>query len=265
MAWTRLSGLAMAAALAAGPAVSGETACWFEGGVVVAPAEVAGIAGDWIIDTGSPQTELHETRAQANGIATEDVEAPSVTGPVRLAGLSLPAITAPVVDHDARTWNLPTPVAGVIGADVLKDYVVDFSFAPCRVRISRPQEAPAFRVDGVVDLAWDSGRPTARASVSDGTRTLTGAFVVATGGAVEVRLADDLATAPGASKPDELYPQGVWLARLAEAVSPFGALKDPAAGLMKPQGAEAGVLGALALRGRRLRFDFPAGKLYVAR
>ena len=40
---------------------AGEVACIYERGVVVIPASVAGMAGDYILDTGSPDTELHET------------------------------------------------------------------------------------------------------------------------------------------------------------------------------------------------------------
>ena len=40
--------------------------------------------------------------------------------------------------------------------------------------------------------------------------------------------------------------------------------RDVAAGLMKPEGAVAGVLGAQVLAHFRLRFDFPAGRLTVA-
>ncbi|HEX2802064.1 MAG TPA: hypothetical protein VHN73_08380, partial [Phenylobacterium sp.] len=48
------------------------------------------------------------------------------------------------VGLDLRTGALPTPVAGVIGADLLRPYVLDVSFSPCRVRISAKGRAPAF-------------------------------------------------------------------------------------------------------------------------
>src|SRR5204863_8423280 len=96
------------------PAWAGETACRYEGGTLVAPAVVAGIAGDYIVDTGTAQTTLHDTAAQAAGI-----EADHLDGDVLLAGLTLKAAPLAVAGLDVRTWNLPTPVAGVIGADVL--------------------------------------------------------------------------------------------------------------------------------------------------
>ena len=61
-------GLAACAALPAA-ARAGETACWFENGVVVVPAEVAGVAGDFILDTGAAHTVLAETQAEGAGFA----------------------------------------------------------------------------------------------------------------------------------------------------------------------------------------------------
>ena len=255
----RLSPIAaILGALAAGPACAGEVACRFEGGVIVVPAQVAGIAGDYILDTGTAESALHETKAQAEGIAE-----PAVTGDVRLAGLTAPAAPLKVVDLDLRTWNLPTPVAGVIGVDVLRGWVVEVSYAPCRVQVWRPGEAPAWRGRRLA-LTWDEGRPTAEAAVFDDAHEIAGRFVIATGSNVPVRLADDLAQAPGAATPDELYPNGVWMARLAGVRFAGSAGRDVAAGLMKPQGEVVGVLGGEVLAHFRLRFDFPAGRLTVA-
>lgn len=265
MARVRLT-LTLLAAAAALPAAAraGETACWFEGGVLVVPAEVAGIAGDYVLDTGQPVTQLHETKAQAEGIATEGVEAPVATGGVRVAGLKLPSRTVPVADLDYRGWNLPTPIAGVIGADVLKDLVVDVSFAPCRVRLSRSADAPAFRATATLPLAWDAGRPVVAAQVDDGAHVLNGLFAPATGQPAAVRLADDVASVTGTDRPQELGPQGVWLARLAELRLAGRRLPGQAAGLEPVQGEAAGVIGAPALARYRLRFDFPGERLQLA-
>jgi hypothetical protein len=131
------------------------------------------------------------------------------------------------------------------------------------VRLSEPGRAPGFRGQALA-LDWDLGRPTAQAAVADEGRTLTGPFVIATGANVPVRLADDLAQAPGATKPDELYPQGVWMARLPALSFAGLRTRDVPAGLMKPEGEAAGVIGGTALSRYRLRFDFPAGRLIVA-
>ena len=246
------------AAVAATPAWSGEVGCRFEAGVIVVPAVVADIAGDYIVDTGTAQTTLHETRAQAEGIAGRDL-----TGGVRLAGVRIGEQPLKVADLDIRTWNLPSAVVGVIGADVLSAYVVDVRFAPCRVRLSIPGQAPAFH-GHVLPMGRDLGRPTAIASVSDGAHEVTGAFVIATGANVPVRLADDLAQAPGAVRPQELYPQGVWLARLPQVRFAGSVGRDVAAGLMAPEGDVVGLLGGQVLAHFHLRFDFPAGRLVVA-
>jgi hypothetical protein len=113
-------------------------------------------------------------------------------------------------------------------------------------------------------MAWDQGRPTAAATAFDGSVGISGPFVVATGANAPVRLADDLAQVPDSAKPQELYPDGVWLARLP-GLSFGGELgRDVAGGLMPPDGAVAGVLGGEVLANFRLRFDFPAGRLVVA-
>jgi hypothetical protein len=246
-----------ALALFAAPAWAGETACDYEGGVIVAPAMVAGIAGDWIIDTGTPRTTIHETKAQAEG-----VEGDALTGDVRLAGATVKALPLKVADLDVRTWNLPTSVNGVIGADVLKGFVVDVSYAPCRIRLSPPGGAPAFR-GRTLKLGWDGDRPTAPAAASDGVHELRGPFVVATGLNAPVRLADDVAQVPGAPKPDELGPGGVWLAHLPAMAFAGAAGSDIGAGLMPADGDVVGVIGGQVLAHFRLRFDFPAGKLVV--
>jgi len=253
----RLSLLPFLLLLAAGPAHATELACRFEAGVITVPAQVAGIAADYILDTGAAQTALHETKAQAEGIA-----ATALSGDVHVGGMVVRAAPLKVLDLDVRTWSLPTPVAGVIGADVLRGFVVDVSYAPCRVRLSVPGKAPRF-AGRALDLAWDLGRPTAEAAVSDDAHRMSGRFVVATGANAPVRLADDLAQAPGALRPEELYPDGVWLARLPQVEFGGAVGRDVGAGLMKPEGEVVGLLGGAVLAHFRLRFDFPAGKLVV--
>jgi hypothetical protein len=247
--------------------VAGETACWLDGQVLVAPAEVAGIAGDYVIDTGAAQTLLADTQAQAAGFGET-----ALTGTVRLAGMTRAGRRVAVTPLDARFRRLPTPVAGVIGADVLAAYVVDVSFAPCRIALHRPGAAPRFGRGSALRLSWRGGRPAAWAAVSDGGRTLAGAFVLATGSDTTVRLADDRADVPGAPRREDLYPYGPARPRL-RALSFGGELFEtlPSGLLPAAQGAEAGpapVLGEIglpALRRFRLRFDFPAGRLDLAK
>lgn len=245
------------AVFVAGPTWAGEAACRFERGVVVVPAVVAGIAGDYIVDTGTAQSALHETKAQAEGIAETDL-----TGDVQLAGMVVKGLALKVVDMDVRTWSLPTPVAGVIGADALRGFVLDLAYAPCAVRLSQAGKASR-SLGRSLALGWDLGRPTVDAAVSDDAHRITGRFVVATGANVPVRLADDLAQAPGLAETKELYPEGVWMARLPEVDFAGAVGRDVAAGLMKPEGDVVGVLGGPVLAHFRLRFDFPASRLTV--
>jgi hypothetical protein len=252
----------LAAAVASAPTLAraGEAACWFERGVVVVTAQVAGVTGDFILDTGAPQTILAETQARGAGY-----EAPEIAGEVDLAGVRTAALPIAVKDIDVRTGLFATPIAGIIGADVLKPYVLDLSARPCRLALNLPSSAPGFRAVQGLPLAWIAGEPTTRASVSDGHQTRTGAFALATGADTAVRLADSLAAAPGAAKPQELYPYGVlrpslralsFAGQIAEAV-PAGLIKAPDPGI-------AGEIGAPLLMAFRLRFDFPAKRLQLA-
>lgn len=255
--------LALAIALAAAPAAAqaGESACWFEGGVVVVPAEVMGVAGDYVLDTGAPHTELAQTQAQAAGFG-ETV----LTGPVRIADLEVPTQSVAVANLDRRLYALPTPVAGVIGADLLKAYVVDVRFAPCRVGIYAPGHAPRFGRAQSLPLTWVGERPTAQAAASDGPRSRAGAFTLSTGADTPIRLSDAAADAPGAKDRQALYPYGRQRPTL-RAFSFAGQLTEnaPSGLLAAGEAAGLGELGAPALASWRLRFDFPAGRLLLAK
>lgn len=153
---------------------------------MVAPASVAGIAGDYLIDPSAPTTLIHETRAQGEGIVAAEL-----TAPVRVAGLTLAALPVKVVDLDFRAPGFDTPIAGVIGADALAGQVVDLDFAPCRVRIHGPTRG---RLRGrAVPLTLVGGVPTVRAAVSDDRSARAGLFAVDWSSAGQVRLSDRLA------------------------------------------------------------------------
>jgi hypothetical protein len=226
--------LAVLLTICATPALAGEAACWFENGVVVVSAEVMGVPGDYILDTATPHTQLADSQAQTAGFAET-----ALVGEVRLAGVVARGRPVAVEVLDLRTGALPTPIAGVIGADVLKDYVVDVTFAPCRVSLRRAGRAPRFPAATSLAMRW----------------------VADTG----VRLSDALAKVAGAAKPKELYPYGVYRPRL-RAFSFAGVLSENLpAGLVKAEDpALAGQIGAPILSHWRLRFDFPAGRLLLA-
>jgi hypothetical protein len=255
----RASARLLCAALLLAPAAAcaGESRCWYEAGVLVVPAEVMGVAGDYVLDTGAPATLIADTQAQAAGFA-----ATALNGEVRLAGLTLKDRPVAVAVLDARLRYLPTPVAGVIGTDVLAGHVLDVRFRPCRIGLWRPGEAPRLGRRTRLPLAWSAGRPVAAAAVAAGGRTLAGDFVLATGSDTPVRLRDDLADAPGAAKREGVYPFGGIAARL-RALSFAGDLyENLPAGLLAKAGTEAaGEIGAPVLAHYRLRFDFPGLEL----
>lgn len=248
-------GLSLAVALPAA-ARAGDAACWFENGAVVVPAEVGGIAGDWLLDPSSPRTELHETRAGMEGLPA------TFRAPGRLAGESLAAMDVAVVNLDGRAPGFPTPIVGVIGADVLGRYVVDIAFAPCRVRLSSPGRGrPA--VGRVMPLTLINGVPTVQAAVSDDRRARRGAFAVDFSSRAAVRLtAAGLAPAgTGAGR----APRGVAPARL-RALSFDGQLYEEASAALAPEvdPALAGALGTDLWSRWRVRLDIGRGRLVLS-
>jgi hypothetical protein len=255
------SALALGAVLAltATPALAGDAACWFENGVVVVGAEVMGVSGDYILDTATPHTVLADSLANAAGFAET-----ALRGEVRLAGVALKDRPVAVEVVDLRTGALPTPIAGIIGADILRGFVLDVDFTPCRVRLS-PRANGRFAATASLPMTWVAGRPVVRAAVADGPHAFAGAFTPGVGADTAVRISDAFARAPGAPKPKEVYPYGVAFPRL-RALSFAGSLAENLpAGLMKAEDpALAGQLGAPFLSRWRLRFDFPAGRLYLA-
>ena len=247
-------------ALSATPALAGQAACWFENGVVVVGAEVMGVPGDYILDTASPHTQLADSQAQTAGYAET-----ALTGEVRLAGVVAKGRPVAVEVLDLRTGALPTPIAGVIGADVLRDYVLDISFAPCRVTLSPTGRAPRFGPGISLPLRWVAERPVVTAAVADGPRAISGAFTPATGADTDLRLSDAAASVTGAPKPKELYPYGVYRPRLRALSFAGSLLENLPAGLIKAENPGlTGQIGAPILQRYRLRFDFPGGRLLLA-
>ena len=186
----RVSLIVLSLALAtAGGARAGESACWFENGAVIVPAVIADMAGDYVIDLSAPRTLLHETKAQMAGILE-----PELTLPVEIAGLKASAVSVKVADLDARGMGFVTPIAGVIGMDVLAGHSVEIDFARCRVRIDQPWKA---RRQVVLPVEVVEGLPTIAASVSDGPTALRGAFAIDTASLAMMRLSTRGAAATG--------------------------------------------------------------------
>ena len=245
-----------ALALTAAPALAGEAACWFENGVVVVGAEVMGVSGDYILDTATPHTVLAESQAQTAGFAET-----ALRGAVRLSGVTLKDRPVAVEGIDLRTGALPTPIAGVIGADVLQGLVLDVSFAPCRVRLAA-RAAGRFKPVASLPMGWVAGRPVVRAAVADGPHAFSGFFAPGVGADTAIRLSDAYAHAPGAAT---LWSSAPAPARL-RALSVAGGLSEnlPAGLIRAEDPALAGQIGAPFLSRWRLRFDFAKGRLLLA-
>jgi hypothetical protein len=245
---------ALAASLATvSPARAGETACWFENGAVVVPAEIGGVAGDWLLDPSAPRTLLHNTRAEMEGMP-ETFDAPG-----HLAGQVLAPVTVTVVDLDDRAPGFVTPITGVIGADLLGRYVVDLDFAPCRLRLYA-RKAPSRVAGRRWTVRMVDGVPAVAAAVSDDRRARAGLFAIDWSSRAAVRLSGaSLSPPPAGSVP---APRNAAPGRL-RALSVGGALYEeqtaaPAEGLTP---ALAGTLGTDFWSHWRLRLDIGAGRL----
>jgi hypothetical protein len=175
---------------APGLAHAGQVACRYENGAVVVAASVAGLTGDYILDPSTPQTELHETRAQEGGIADTALNAD-----ISLAGVTLPARPVLVADLDARSLGFSTPIAGVIGADALAGHILDLQLAPCRLGFFEPDNVPPFPRGRSMAVLMVGGVPSVAASVTDNRMGGVGLFAIDTGSVAMVRLSDRLAVA----------------------------------------------------------------------
>ena len=137
-----------------GLALAGEVACRIENGVLVVPAIAAGVNGRFILDTGAAKSQIDVTQASEVPILTDPV-----TGPVVLAGRTLPAVTMHVLALDARTKRFVIPISGVLGSDVLAGLVVDIDPSPCRIRLSEPRQARRFRAPITLPVTLSGGAP----------------------------------------------------------------------------------------------------------
>jgi hypothetical protein len=166
----------MALALAWGGqgAWAGGTRCWIDKGALVAPAAFGDIAGDFLIDLSASRSAVHVSRAQEDGL-----EGQSATRDLALAGRRLAGVTLAIADLDARTARFDTTVNGIIGADLLRRYIVEIDPQPCRLRLLKRRPAPW---PGSTRLAIREvgGRPLAPASVTDGVRARAGLFAIGT-------------------------------------------------------------------------------------
>ena len=252
---SRVTALALLLSLPlAGAARAGETACWFENGAVVVPAVIADMAGDYVLDLSAPRTLLHETKAQMEGVT-----APELPLSVEVAGLKVQAVSVKVADLDARGAGFVTPIAGVIGMDVLAGHSIEIDFAHCRVRIDQPWKA---RRQVVLPVEVIDGLPTLAAAISDGPTALRGAFAIDTASKAMTRLSTRGAAATGKLDPAARQQAP---ARL-RALSIGGVLAENVPATLAddlPQGVD-GTLGTALWARHRLRLSADARTLSVA-
>lgn len=240
--------------LMASLAQAGETDCWFENGAVVAPAVIGDMAGDYVIDLSAPRTLLHQTRAQMAGL-TE----PEFVARVAVAGTAAPAVSVRIANLDARGAGFVTPIAGVIGMDVLGGHSVEIDFARCRLRIDRPWRAGR---QVVFPVSMIEGLPTVAAGISDGPRAFYGAFAIDTASKAMTRLSTRDAGVTGKLDPNARHKAP---ARL-RALSIGGVLAENVPASLAddlPQGVN-GSLGTGLWARHRLRLDAEGRTLSVA-
>lgn len=251
----RLVLLALMPPLLSAPlAHAGETDCWFENGAVVAPAVIGVMAGDYVIDLSAPRTLLHNTKAEMEGILE-----PEISTSVQVAGLRAAAVSVKIADLDARGAGFVTPIAGVIGMDVLAGHSVEIDFAHCRLRIDRPWRA---RRQVVFPVSVIEGLPTVAAGVSDGPRAFYGAFAIDTASKAMTRLSTRDAAASGKLDPAARHKAP---ARL-RALSIGGVLAENVPATLAddlPEGVS-GALGTGLWARHRLRLDADGRTLSIA-
>ena len=249
--------LALAILMTPLAARAGTAACWFEGGAVVVPANLGGISGDFILDTATEGLQLHETRAQSEGLP------PRFEADLKLAGRTYHHRVVEVVDLDARTHAFPTPIAGVIGAGVIGEDVLDLSFAPCRVALFAPGNEPRRRALETIELGGSGSRPLIRAAVTDGIRIRQGWFLLATSSDAALRLSTAAVTLTDETALPLLLPYGP-ARRSLRALSAAGILAENL-----PTGLDPALDGVLGRIGPQVFSDwilrFEPGRLSLRR
>jgi hypothetical protein len=252
----RLASLALAfpliaPILAAGAARAGEARCWLDHGAVVVAASFGDMAGDFILDASTPTNQLHVTRAEEDGIA-----GPSARAALVLAGERVEDLDMAVADLDARSAGLVTSINGVIGADVLRRFVLQIDFAPCRIRLYRRAPPP---MTGAVRLRVReaAGVPAVAATISDGHQSRAGLFAINTASAVSEIAEATLSRQPPADGDPPIRLRALAVAARLFEQTPAGVTPGTPAALQ-------GSIGTAVWSHWRLRLDLRRGWLELA-
>lgn len=246
------------AGLIAGGARAGETACWFENGAVVVPAAFGDIAGDFILDLSAPRSQLHLTRAHAEGIVDATARRDLAVAGERIADFPIE-----VADLDARSQGFAASINGILGDDALAPFVIDIAFAPCQVTLYRrppPRAANSVRLR----VRRVAGIPTVVAAISDGVTSRRGHFAIDSA-SVGLRVADASLSRPPPTGVDPTE-RTASPARL-RALSLGGLLfeQTPAGLMAEAPGGLDGAIGNAVWSRTGLRLDLKRGRLDLGR
>jgi hypothetical protein len=165
-------------------------------GLLVVEGTINGTRADFVLDTGAPVTVLvngprlallglDTSNARKLGPADNPAVPVGIIQPgftVALAGLTISGLTAVVVEGASMPCRERFDAAnfqGVIGADVMRRYVVEVDPAQRRVRLHDPARWTPDTLVGTLPLEFSSGLPFTHAELRD------------QGGAVPVRLLVD--------------------------------------------------------------------------
>jgi hypothetical protein len=254
------------ACAAASPAMAGESVCWIDRGAVVLPAVftpdgLAPITGDFILDLSAPQTTLHQTAVEADGLGDGVTDPTAAQGTLSFAGRQVRASVA-VADFDARQWGFATGVSGLIGADLLAGQVAKLTFTPCRLTLA--SRAAGTRIVARLPIRMIGGVPTIEAAVSDGLKTRAGRFAIDTG-SVGVRIAASAARFSRLSASADPLSRDDPPARIA--TLSFGGVNlrsEPAALATDLPDGVLGTIGTHVWSRYELQFDLKRGQLVLS-
>jgi hypothetical protein len=232
-------------------APAAETRCWIDKGALVAPAAFGDIAGDFLIDLSAPASVLHVTRAQEDGLEGE-----AATRDLSIAGRRLPGVTLAIADLDARTAKFDTAINGVVGADLLRQFVVEIDPSPCRLRLL-PRRSGHWPGSVRLAIREIGGRPLATARVTDGLKVRSGLFAIDTA---------DWATLVAGARLSRPQPAGVPAPVRLRGVEVAGRLFENVPAAVQPPGDDAApeAIGMAVWSHWRLRLDLRHGWLELA-
>jgi hypothetical protein len=145
---------------------------------VFVPVQIGGRQpSNWLLDTASPTTQAS---------LTVDPQAASDHMPQR-ATLVLPGVTVPDPTLGVHSFESLGPwyglrVAGVLGNDLLAGLVAELDYARLSIELYSASTYHQPSHMEKLPIRWVEGLPTIRARVRVGGRTITGNFVLNTGG-----------------------------------------------------------------------------------